>query len=97
MNQPTTREGAAGKTPVTSAGEAVERVECAECGGGGQRITGEYFVTQDMAIDACDRSLEGMHHSYAYDVCLACEGTGLATQPESTPPPTDKGAPITNP
>lgn len=27
MNQPTTREGAAGKTPGTSAGEAVKRVE----------------------------------------------------------------------
>lgn len=49
---------------------------CPECGGQGLVVVGENRVTQDMAIDAGDRSLEGAFHSYAYDTCPTCEGRG---------------------
>jgi DnaJ-class molecular chaperone len=49
---------------------------CPICGGAGQIITGENLVTMDMAIDAGDRSMEGMHHSYNYEPCENCEGSG---------------------
>ncbi len=52
--------------------------ECKQCGGSGQEIVGENRVSLDMAIDAGDnRSMEGMFHSYAYEVCSACEGSGI--------------------
>ena len=53
---------------------------CEECGGAGKVIVGENIVTLDMAIDAGDRSMEGMHHSWEYEECPKCEGTGLLTK-----------------
>lgn len=55
---------------------------CLNCGGSGQEIVGENRVTRDMAIDAGDINLEGSFHSYAYDTCSSCGGTGL---PGSSP------------
>ena len=49
---------------------------CKNCNGEGQEIIGENRVTLDMAIDAGDRSMEGMFHSYAYGVCSECGGIG---------------------
>ena len=57
--------------------EETENKICPECGGEGKEIAGENLVSMDMAIDACDRSLEGTHHSYEYRYCPACNGTGL--------------------
>ena len=50
---------------------------CKTCQGEAQTIVGENLVSQDMAIDAGDRSMEGMHHSYVYQPCDDCEGTGF--------------------
>lgn len=50
--------------------------ECTFCGGSGQEIIGENRVSMDMAIDAGDRSMEGVFHSYAYGECEQCEGRG---------------------
>lgn len=52
-------------------------IPCNICGGSGEEILGENRVTLDMAIDAGDRSMEGMFHSYATAECHACEGTGI--------------------
>lgn len=50
---------------------------CQNCQGEGQYIIGENKVTLDMAIDAGDRDMAGMHHSYQYEPCEFCQGTGL--------------------
>ena len=50
---------------------------CPVCGGDGQEIVGENRVSLDMAIDAGDRSMEGMFHSYAYGACSNCGGSGV--------------------
>lgn len=53
---------------------------CVDCGGAGgeEIIVGENIVSMDMAIDACDRSLAGQHHSYVTDYlqCERCSGSG---------------------
>ena len=49
---------------------------CEACNGEGQVAIGEHYVTRDMAIDACDRSLEGMFHSFSYGPCDECGGRG---------------------
>jgi len=56
--------------------------QCEVCGGSGQRIIGEHYVSRDMAIDAGDRSMEGSFHSYEYGPCDVCDGAGA--QPELT-------------
>lgn len=66
---------------------------CTNCGGGGVEIVGKNLVTLDMAIDAGDRSMEGMFHSYAYAECHVCEGTGVDPhqhQLPATPTTADK-------
>lgn len=50
---------------------------CSECQGAGRIITGEYFVTRDMAIDAGDLNLEGEHYDFDYAMCSMCEGSGF--------------------
>lgn len=50
---------------------------CRSCNGSGQEIVGENRVTKDMAIDAGDMSMEGSHHSFVYDRCSECYGTGI--------------------
>lgn len=55
--------------------EEVKEV-CPECGGTGQVVIGENRVSHDMAIDAGEPEMEGMHHSYVYGECLNCEGVG---------------------
>ena len=52
-------------------------IPCSTCMGDGKVITGEYLVTPDMAIDACDKRLEGAHHSYQWGDCPVCGGTGI--------------------
>lgn len=50
---------------------------CPDCHGEGQLIVGENFITHEMALDAGEPQMEGMHHSYVYDKCPRCEGGGL--------------------
>lgn len=50
---------------------------CKQCGGDGRECIGENKVSLDMAIDAGDRSMEGMHHSYEFATCPNCGGTGV--------------------
>lgn len=54
-----------------------EEKPCTTCGGSGQEVVGENYVTEDMAIDAGDRSMAGMFHSYAYGPCSDCDGSGI--------------------
>lgn len=53
-----------------------EEKECPNCGGTGMEIIGEHFVSRDMALDACEPSMEGMHHSYEEAPCSECNGAG---------------------
>jgi len=55
--------------------------QCPMCKGDGGEICGEYFVTQDMAIDGGDRSLEGEHYSYDIRECPECGGAGQIPNP----------------
>ena len=55
-----------------------EPVPCSACGGEGQMVIGEHYVTRDMASDACEPAMEGMFHSYAYGECDECGGTGIS-------------------
>lgn len=57
--------------------EEMAQEPCPSCGGSGQTIVGENHVTEDMAIDAGDRSLAGMFHSYAYGHCDECGASGI--------------------
>ena len=50
------------------------RKVCQECGGSGE-LTDTHYVTRDMAIDAGDRSMEGMPIDDNYP-CGNCNGTG---------------------
>jgi len=54
-----------------------EKTPCQTCQGDGVIPIGENLVSLDMAIDAGDRSMERMRHSYAYGPCEDCEGTGI--------------------
>ena len=54
-----------------------EQAQCPNCGGEGREIIGENYVTLDMAIDAGDRDMAGMFHSYEYGECNVCNGTGF--------------------
>lgn len=58
-----------------------EVIPCPQCGGEGREIIGENFVSRDMASDAGYPEMEGMHHSYEYGECEACDGTGLINKP----------------
>lgn len=53
---------------------------CEFCGGDGVSVVRENLVTPDMASDAGYPEMAGMHHSYDYEPCEYCEGTGHATQ-----------------
>lgn len=63
--------------------EEVKEV-CPECGGTGQVVIGENRVSHDMAIDAGEPEMEGMHHSYVYGECLNCEGVGYIIKTPTT-------------
>jgi len=74
--------------PPNEAIRAPEPEPCQSCGGSGQVVVGEHHVTQDMAIDAGDRSMEGAHHSFEWGECEDCQGSGLAPeQPPASPVP----------
>lgn len=53
---------------------------CPYCNGARVVVVGENLVSLDMAIDAGDRSLAGMHHSWVEDDCPRCEGHGAVQQ-----------------
>lgn len=53
-----------------------ERDLCPECGGEGRIPIGNRYVTRDMAIDAGDRSMEGMYYETEYARCRRCGGDG---------------------
>ncbi len=54
----------------------IEKKVCPKCGGACQEVVGENIVSMDMAIDAGDRNMAGMHHSYEYAPCDYCQGSG---------------------
>jgi hypothetical protein len=54
---------------------------CPDCGGSGQVVLGERFVTRDMASDACEPAMEGMSLGPEWGPCPACDGGGLAPLP----------------
>ena len=58
-------------------------IECPECGGqGGTRVKELVgYVTHDMALDACEPSMEGMPmYDWVDYECPRCGGTGKITQ-----------------
>lgn len=63
--------------PCTAASEGASPAPCEACGGSGTVIIGEHYVTQDMAIDAGDRSMAGSFYGYEWGPCDECEGAGL--------------------
>lgn len=58
---------------------------CGACGGEGEEVIGENYVTRDMAIDAGDRSMEGAFYSYVYAPCSECHGSGMLENPTPQP------------
>lgn len=54
-----------------------EQEICPTCGGEGKNVIGNNYVTEDMAIDAGDKTMAGMFHSFEYEECDACEGIGI--------------------
>lgn len=54
-----------------------ENKPCELCQGEGVIVVAERFVTPDMASDAGEPAMTGMHHSYDYDICPRCEGRGI--------------------
>ena len=52
-------------------------VQCPDCGGDGAIAIREHFVTHDMALDACEPSMEGMSMGIEYAQCPRCGGGGL--------------------
>lgn len=52
--------------------EVLSLFPCATCGNEGRVPMGEHFVTRDMAIDAGDRSMEGMSMGIEYAECRDC-------------------------
>jgi hypothetical protein len=65
------------------AGEPCERC----CLAGYIEVPRIMYVTRDMAIDACDRSLEGQPIEWGTDreECPDCNGTGLRSVTGETP------------
>jgi len=51
--------------------------QCTQCCGDGQLVIGEHHVTRDMALDACEPSMEGMFYGYEYVPCNICHGEGV--------------------
>lgn len=51
--------------------------QCQSCEGSGQVALGEHFVTRDMALDACEPSMEGMSMGIEYGPCPDCNGSGI--------------------
>lgn len=60
---------------------------CELCGGSGQEVIGEHYVTRDMAIDAGEPAMEGMSAGVEWGPCSECDGAGLVT------PPSDRSEP----
>jgi hypothetical protein len=60
--------------------------QCPACQGGGMVIVGEYFVTEDMASDAGEPSMAGMHYGFEWGPCAECGGTGLILPDEKDVP-----------
>ena len=50
---------------------------CVDCQGSGQIVIGEHLITREMALDACEPQMEGMHYGYEYDMCPNCGGLGF--------------------
>jgi len=50
---------------------------CPDCNGDGVIAIGENFVTHDMALDACEPSMEGMSMGIEYAQCPRCQGGGI--------------------
>jgi hypothetical protein len=48
------------------------KTSCEACGGTGAVEIGRHYVTRDMAIDAGDRSMEGMEIGVEYGPCPEC-------------------------
>lgn len=63
---------------------------CPTCQGEGQVVVGENRVTRDMASDAGEPSMEGMHYDYDYQPCEDCNGSGVV-ETDTTPCPTCNG------
>jgi hypothetical protein len=57
------------------------RRECEARQGAGQVIVGEHFVTADMASDAGEPSMAGMHFGYEWGPCDECGGSGQVEAP----------------
>lgn len=49
---------------------------CKACGGAGQVVVGEHYVTADMASDAGEPAMEGMSAGTEWGQCDVCNGTG---------------------
>ena len=54
-----------------------DEVICEMCQGEGQICLGERFVSHDMALDAGEPQMEGMHYGYEYGECPNCGGLGF--------------------
>lgn len=67
-------------TPAGGSPETPE--QCASCEGSGIVPIGEHFVTHDMALDACELSMQGMSIGIEYAQCPDCEGTGVGASSE---------------
>lgn len=50
---------------------------CEACGGDGQMVIGEHYVTSEMASDAEEPSMAGSFYGYAYGPCDHCGGSGV--------------------
>ena len=59
-----------------------ELKQCSYCEGKGQIPIGEHFVTHDMALDACEPSMEGMSYGIEWGTCPECQGGGLLESKE---------------
>ena len=66
--------------PIAIRAHELER--CPACGGEGQVIIGEHYITMDMAIDAGDRSMAGTFFGYEWGECDECSGTGVFEAPK---------------
>jgi DnaJ-class molecular chaperone len=56
------------------------QIPCPACQGEGQVFLGEYIVTHEMAMDACEPDMEGMSMGPEYGPCDQCYGSGLVEE-----------------
>jgi hypothetical protein len=61
--------------------------DCPDCGGSGRQALGEGVVTHEMALDACEPSMEGQSTGIEYGPCPRCGGGGKVRRaPEAAAP-----------